>query len=48
MRENIKHKEKLVAMTVVNEAKNTVDGGTVISNSLGIPSIPFVKEVNKT
>ena len=47
MRENIKPKEKLVAMTVVNGAKNTVDCGKVISNSLGIPSSPFVKEVNK-
>ena len=44
MRENIKPKEKLVAMTVVNEVKNTVDGGTVTANSIGIP---FAKEVNR-
>ena len=46
MRENIKPKEEIVAMTVVNEAKSMGNGGAVISDSLGVRPNYNLKEVN--
>lgn len=46
MRENIKPKEEIVALTIVNEAKTLGNGGAVISESLRVRPNYSPKEVN--